>query len=100
MLIHAGDFTNAGEVGCIKEFNEVMGMFNHPYKIVVAGNHELGFDDTEDFTRREAMWKDYGTLKGYDLLTNVTWLHDKSIEVSKRRSEREWGRYSWMAVLL
>ena len=36
ILIHAGDFTNYGEVEKVKEFNTWLGTLPHAYKIVVA----------------------------------------------------------------
>lgn len=69
VFIHAGDFTKCGQLEEIVEFNEWLGTINrffflnfdrrivtsfiflskgrlpHKYKIVIAGNHELSFDD-------------------------------------------------------
>ena len=44
ILIHAGDFTNYGEVDKVKEFNAWLGTLPHTYKIVVAGNRDISFD--------------------------------------------------------
>ena len=44
ILIHAGDFTNYGEVEKVKEFNTWLGTLPHAYKIVVAGNRDISFD--------------------------------------------------------
>ncbi len=40
VLIHAGDFTLAGSIGEVVEFNDWLGTLDHPYKIIVAGNHD------------------------------------------------------------
>ena len=46
ILIHAGDFTNYGEVDKVKEFNAWLGTLPHTYKIVVAGNRDISFDSS------------------------------------------------------
>lgn len=93
ILVHCGDFTNNGEKNEILKFDENIGRLsytnlishsgklNHKYKIVIAGNHELGFDDTEDLSLRHAKHHGLGTPKGYKLLKNCTILHDKEIEI-------------------
>lgn len=40
VLIHAGDFTLTGTLGEVVEFNEWLGTLDHPYKIIIAGNHD------------------------------------------------------------
>jgi 3',5'-cyclic AMP phosphodiesterase CpdA len=42
VLIHCGDFTNKGKLDEIRAFDEWLGTFPHPIKLVIAGNHELG----------------------------------------------------------
>ena len=44
ILIHAGDFTDYGEVDKVKEFNTWLGTLPHAYKIVIAGNRDISFD--------------------------------------------------------
>lgn len=43
ILIHSGDFTTNGEESTVVDFNEWLGELPHPYKIVIAGNHDHGF---------------------------------------------------------
>ncbi|CAD5231502.1 unnamed protein product [Bursaphelenchus xylophilus] len=81
ILLHCGDFTNNGSKEAIEEFDRLMGTLPHPVKLVAAGNHELGFDDTEDESLRYEHDKGKGTQRGYELLKNVTILHDKLVEV-------------------
>ncbi|KAK6059535.1 hypothetical protein COOONC_02834 [Cooperia oncophora] len=73
--------TNYGSEKELRKFNDEIGRLPHKHKIVVAGNHDLGFDDTEDLSERLPLYQGQGTPKGYRLLTNVTWLHDKGIEI-------------------
>jgi len=47
VLIHCGDFTQYGDEAKIRKFNEQMGSLPHRYKVVVAGNHEIGFEVSE-----------------------------------------------------
>jgi hypothetical protein len=86
--LHCGDFTNFGDLDELEKFNADMGKLPHKYKIVIAGNHELGFEDGEDLAGRKAdkgMWElgseKRGTPQGYKMLTNCKYLHDDSIEV-------------------
>uniref|UniRef100_A0A1I7V463 Metallophos domain-containing protein n=1 Tax=Caenorhabditis tropicalis TaxID=1561998 RepID=A0A1I7V463_9PELO len=81
VLIHAGDFTNNGDENELIKFNEEMTRFPHKYKLVVAGNHELGFDHDEDQSDRLDSDKGNGTANGFELLTNVTYLQDKHITI-------------------
>ncbi|GMS85510.1 hypothetical protein PENTCL1PPCAC_7685, partial [Pristionchus entomophagus] len=57
VLIHTGDFTKFGSVEEIAEFDELMGRLPHPHKLVIAGNHELCFDRTENLTERRCKYK-------------------------------------------
>jgi len=41
VLIHAGDFTNTGELQQIEAFSEWMKSLPHEHKIVIAGNHDI-----------------------------------------------------------
>ena len=44
ILIHAGDFTRCGHLQEVRDFNTWLGTLPHKHKIVIAGNHELSFD--------------------------------------------------------
>lgn len=49
---------------------------------MVAGNHELGFEDGEEMTDRQlAALSMLGINKAYELLNNCTYLCDQEIEV-------------------
>ncbi|GMS79846.1 hypothetical protein PENTCL1PPCAC_2021, partial [Pristionchus entomophagus] len=78
VLIHAGDITTLGDAPNLTKFNEELGMLPHPHKIVIAGNHELGFDPEEDESQRKDKHKGFGTPEGWKLLTNCTFLNDSS----------------------
>ncbi len=43
VLIHAGDFTMLGEEEHIENFNHWLGKLPHKFKVVIPGNHELGW---------------------------------------------------------
>lgn len=89
IFIHAGDFTECGEMEEVKHFNEWLGQLPHAHKIVIAGNHEISFDPTmthsenslsslqfkNDQMRRIAQQEDN---KKY--LTNCTYLEDSMTE--------------------
>ncbi|CAI4227241.1 unnamed protein product [Auanema sp. JU1783] len=82
VLIHAGDFTNGGDLGEVIKFNAEIGLLPHKHKIVIAGNHELGFEDGERLNDRQlAGLSMLGIKKPYDLLSNCTYVCDKMIEI-------------------
>ncbi|KAF7629227.1 Metallophos domain-containing protein [Meloidogyne graminicola] len=81
ILIHAGDFTEAGDVSSVIKFNQQIGKLPHKVKIVIAGNHELGFEDGEEMSDRQlAGLSMLGIGKAYELLTNCIYLCDRLIE--------------------
>lgn len=45
VLIHCGDFTMAGNPSEITAFDSFIARLPHPVKLVIAGNHELTFED-------------------------------------------------------
>lgn len=67
ILIHAGDFTLAGSLSEVLDFNDWLGTLNHTYKIVIAGNHDkcLGKNDT----------------LGFKMITNGIYLQNSSIDI-------------------
>jgi 3',5'-cyclic AMP phosphodiesterase CpdA len=44
VLIHSGDFTQKGREKEIKQFTDFISKLPHKHKIVIAGNHEMSFD--------------------------------------------------------
>ncbi|VDL82700.1 unnamed protein product [Nippostrongylus brasiliensis] len=90
VLVHAGDLTNYGSEEELKKLNDELGeaqiyldsgRLPHKHKLIIAGNHDLGFDDEEDLSERLPRYKDQGTPKGYNLLTNATYLQDSGVEI-------------------
>lgn len=67
VLIHAGDFTNMGELPILVSFNEFLKRQPHQYKIVVAGNHDFCFQDSPGLARAT--------------LTEAIYLEDSGIEI-------------------
>lgn len=41
VLIHAGDFSDIGHLEDMKKFHTFLDSFPHPYKIFIAGNHDI-----------------------------------------------------------
>ena len=67
ILIHAGDLTRHGSLDDVLEFNDFLDSLPHPYKIVIAGNHDLCFEKER---------------KGCEeLLTNCIYLQDQEITI-------------------
>jgi Icc-related predicted phosphoesterase len=67
ILIHAGDMTCIGGIDEIEEFNEWLGTLPHRHKIVIAGNHDVYFE--EECTKAKL------------LITNAIYLNDGSVEI-------------------
>ena len=44
LLIHAGDVSSRGDMSEIEDFNEWLGTLPHPHKVIIAGNHDFGFE--------------------------------------------------------
>jgi len=67
MLIHAGDFTLAGSLSEVIDFNDWLGTLSHKHKIIIAGNHDrcLGQNDT----------------LGFKMITNGTYLQNSGIDI-------------------
>ncbi|KAI1700172.1 calcineurin-like phosphoesterase domain-containing protein [Ditylenchus destructor] len=81
VFIHCGDFTNIGKKEAVMEFNEQIGSLPHKVKIVIAGNHELGFEDPEEPGKSVWTEKDAIQPQGYKLLTNCIYLQNSFTEV-------------------
>ncbi|CAG9821779.1 unnamed protein product [Phaedon cochleariae] len=102
IFIHAGDFTKCGQKQEVIEFNDWLGTLPHKHKIVIAGNHELSFDNRfiNMFKKKiesrpdhnEDEVPNYGNTKDNiaeavntedirQYLTNCIYLEDKSIEL-------------------
>lgn len=67
VLVHCGDFTMLGTSREIKAFDEWLNAMPHPRKIVIAGNHDCGFEEKPAIARR--------------LLKNATYLQDTSVTI-------------------
>jgi Icc-related predicted phosphoesterase len=65
VLIHAGDILGQGTLFELDEFNDWLGSLPHKHKIVVAGNHDWCFEDSERASR--------------GLLSNAIYLRDESV---------------------
>lgn len=73
ILIHAGDFTNQGNLDKVEEFNSWLGSLPHRHKVVIAGNHDLSFD-YEKIQRPELR-------EAKSLMTNCIYLEDSTITI-------------------
>ncbi|EGD73264.1 metallophosphoesterase domain-containing protein 1 [Salpingoeca rosetta] len=81
VLIHAGDFTSLGRTKQVDVFSEFLKGLDFQHKIVIAGNHDLCFDD--DY---EALSKRFGVPTaeleaGREALNHCTYLLDSSVEI-------------------
>eukprot|EP00292_Cryptomonas_paramecium_P011834 CAMPEP_0113690986 /NCGR_PEP_ID=MMETSP0038_2-20120614/18144_1 /TAXON_ID=2898 /ORGANISM="Cryptomonas paramecium" /LENGTH=297 /DNA_ID=CAMNT_0000612469 /DNA_START=64 /DNA_END=957 /DNA_ORIENTATION=+ /assembly_acc=CAM_ASM_000170 len=83
VLLHAGDFTKVGEAPGVQEFSNFLGGLPHPFKIVIAGNHDLSFEaKTFDQTfPRLAKGNPDDHRHAKSLLRNCIYLEDSGVEV-------------------
>lgn len=97
VFIHTGDFTYTGQVAEVEKFNKFLGTLPHHHKIVIAGNHELTFDERIlpmtgpieeglhlskkklEFSREYLKQKNLSHMS--QLLTNCTFLFDTETTV-------------------
>ncbi|XP_055383659.1 UPF0046 protein C25E10.12 [Condylostylus longicornis] len=108
IFIHAGDFTKCGRLQEVTEFNEWIGRLPHKHKLVIAGNHELSFDNsfTHPFQNKQSLERTKGaglsildeiptlgnekknleeavqTQNIKDYLTNCYYIEDEMIEIN------------------
>tara|TARA_R110002094_G_scaffold138498_2_gene129838 strand:- start:693 stop:1313 length:621 start_codon:yes stop_codon:yes gene_type:complete len=67
VLVHAGDFTGRGERHEILEFHRWLATLPHQHKLVIAGNHDLMFENDPEQARA--------------LLNACTYLQDSGVTV-------------------
>ncbi|XP_011452355.3 metallophosphoesterase MPPED2 isoform X2 [Magallana gigas] len=91
VLLHAGDFTQKGHMNEIQKFNSYLGALPYKVKVVIAGNHDLTFDDniTEASLRTFGVQK--STVQSYlserglksvkQMLTSAIYLEDSLVTV-------------------
>jgi Icc-related predicted phosphoesterase len=80
ILIHSGDFTDAGAKDEVIKFNEWLGTLPHEHKIVIAGNHEYSFDPNCIKFKK----LNYDAAHADDMkkeLTNCVYLEDSEIVI-------------------
>lgn len=56
VLVHCGDFTNHGREHEVVAFLEWFAAQPHKHKLVVPGNHEVGFDTPAGFIKAKALF--------------------------------------------
>ena len=83
ILIHAGDFTDYGEVDKVKEFNPLLGTLPHKHKIVIAGNNDTSFDPSV-IGPQNRFWEklqhpELHMVKSF--LTNCIYLQDNHVTI-------------------
>lgn len=67
LLIHAGDVSRRGKPKEIRKFNDWLGTLPHPYKVVIAGNHDWLFENAPE--EAEA------------LITQAVYLNDSGVNI-------------------
>mmetsp|Transcript_102390 Transcript_102390/g.177668 ORF Transcript_102390/g.177668 Transcript_102390/m.177668 type:complete len:341 (+) Transcript_102390:59-1081(+) len=89
VLLHAGDFTNIGEVSQVESFNKWLKAYPAKVKVVIAGNHDITFHEEHYGKSRfyVRMRNEDGTVDTTDcqkvrkLLKDCIYLEDSSAEV-------------------
>ena len=77
-LIHAGDFTGTCTDNQVKEFDNFLKTVTVPHKFVIAGNHDITFD--EEYYKRAGKRFHYSKCSKTDprtIMTHCTYLQDQ-----------------------
>lgn len=90
ILVHAGDFTWEGDFLEVRDFVEWLEQQPAKHKVVIAGNHELSFDQG-DYRYHEASRK----LLAYNTDQTIHYLEDSGVELE---GIKFWGT-PWTPVL-
>jgi len=67
ILLHAGDLTMNGELNVLMDLNDWFGKQPHPYKVVIAGNHDRSLGQDQ--------------MLGFKIFTNAIYLLNSSVEI-------------------
>ncbi len=78
ILIHAGDITFTGRYSDLEKFNTWLGKLDFEHKIVIAGNHDLTFED-KFFLRHMVQGN---SERAQACLTNCIYLQDKAVSIN------------------
>lgn len=83
VLLHAGDFTNTGELTQVQSFSEWLRGYPATHKVVIAGNHDITFQP--EFYERE--WnrfhrQPYDCEEVRSALTGCHYLEDEMVQVA------------------
>lgn len=88
VLLHAGDFTNTGELEQVASFGRWLEAYPATTKVVIAGNHDTTFDaayyhreSDGGGKRRFHPTKNYDCSKARGLLAGCVYLEDSGLEV-------------------
>lgn len=91
VLIHAGDFTMVGKKSEVKEFHDFITSQSHEHKVVIAGNHDIPFDE-ENYESLYGYWQrsvgekvDVQEVKGLLDRTKVHYLEDSDVTINGLR---------------
>jgi len=86
VLLHTGDFTYRGLVSEINTFSEWLSKQKHPYKIVIAGNHELTLDKPF-YEKNGSLWhhnnfQDVNAARAALLKSGCIFLEDQEVTIN------------------
>lgn len=84
VLLHAGDFTNTGELEQVSDFSKWLEEYPAEHKIVIAGNHDITFHEEYYLQSGSARFhKDapYDCKAAKQRLTGCVYLEDSAVEV-------------------
>lgn len=84
VLLHAGDFTNTGELEQVESFAKWLEVYPARHKVVIAGNHDVTFHDQYYVQKGAARFHShspYDCRKARPLLKESIYLEDSAAEV-------------------
>lgn len=79
ILVHAGDFSKVGKLKEIQAFNDYLASLSHPHKVIIAGNHDIGFDEKTSRRLHGKWFVPEAEVKA--ALKNCVYLEDSETEI-------------------
>jgi Icc-related predicted phosphoesterase len=105
VLVHCGDFTMTGTGPEIARFDEWLAKQPHRHKVVIAGNHELGFEDdpegAQSLLKTPIYLQDAATtIEGVRVYGSPwqPWFHDWAFNFRPGLAGRAQAEETWLKI--
>lgn len=85
VLLHAGDFTNIGELDQVRDLSEWLKSYPAKHKVVIAGNHDVTFQPAYYARQGERYHHAYDPVEVRAALRHCVYLEDEPVVVEGYR---------------